>query len=94
MEIADHQKSQRKFICKLCEYNCSKKSDYSKHLLTRKHKNGNNMEIIKMDKTYMCKNCNKNYKTNSGLWKHQNKCIQNYYNTTITTPPSKNKLKI
>ena len=33
----------KKFACNSCLYICSKESDYNKHLLTRKHKNGNKM---------------------------------------------------
>ena len=42
----------KKFYCKKCNYECSKKSDFKKHLITRKHlleTNGNNwkqLEII------------------------------------------------
>ena len=59
------------FECKSCHYVTSKKGNYDKHLLTRKHKNSN------MEKTIMyfhCKICNKEYKTQSGMWKHEKTC--------------------
>ena len=37
------QKLATKFYCETCLYSCSKESDYKKHLLTRKHTNGNLM---------------------------------------------------
>ena len=33
------EKNAEKFICELCDFSCSKSSNYDKHLLTRKHKN-------------------------------------------------------
>jgi hypothetical protein len=38
----------------------------------QKHVNGNKMEIMEMEKisTYVCE-CKKEYKTNSGIWKHK-----------------------
>lgn len=56
-----------KFICKSCDFNCNKKRDYNRHLITLKHKRLSNESIFK------CK-CNKLFKTHSGLWKHQKKC--------------------
>jgi hypothetical protein len=44
-----------------------------RHLLTRKHLNGNNLEVKKHKKTYFC-SCGNTYNTHSGLWKHKQKC--------------------
>ena len=68
------------FICKFCDYGCRKESDYKKHLSTKKHikhEFGNKMEIAEITEIaieYKCKECNKLYKTNSGLWKHVKLC--------------------
>ena len=43
--------SQCKFICNSCDYKCFRKSDYNKHLLTRKHKqreNASDYDTIKI----------------------------------------------
>ncbi len=69
------------FYCECCDYTCSKKSNYEIHVATDKHfwnKNGNagnaeNAEQVKCI-NYTCEQCNKIYKSASGLWKHQNKC--------------------
>jgi hypothetical protein len=61
-----------KFFCEKCNYICSKKSDFDKHLLTAKHNfstNGNK----KLLNTIMCE-CGKKYKDRTGLWKHKKKC--------------------
>jgi len=63
----------KKYYCELCDYNTSRESQYNRHLSTRKHKmelNG----IKKSSKDFLCKYCGKKYQTQSGLWKHENKC--------------------
>jgi hypothetical protein len=72
-----------KFVCKNCDFKCNKKGDWNRHIVTEKHLeiNGN---ILEMKKTsYHCKVCNKPYKTNAGLWKH-NKICNNNDNIVIT----------
>ena len=60
-----------KFQCEKCNFLSSNKKDYNKHLSTAKH----NMEIIGNNIiTYKCNKCEQIYKTNSGLWKHNQKC--------------------
>lgn len=59
------------FECKPCDYTTFKKGNYDKHLLTRKHQSSN------MEKTivrFHCKICGKEYKTQSGMWKHDKLC--------------------
>ena len=76
MEIQKHSKNAEKFYCEKCNFKCSKKSNWDKHLLTAKHK----MEISeiigkskKMPIQLTCE-CGKIYSSNSGLWKHKKKC--------------------
>lgn len=75
----------KKFICKICNYTCSNKKDYTKHLYTRKHQK--NIEMVANDsvlsqinpqtnvsnKLYTC-NCGKTYKWSSGFYRHKNTC--------------------
>ena len=44
-------KNIKKFECEKCDYSCSKKGDWNRHLLTRKHQNGNKMVTKKPQKT-------------------------------------------
>ena len=79
METYLMPKNAKKFECKKCNFLCSKQSNWNKHLITRKHKKeiyGNTMEIGNIQKTplHVCNMCNKEFKTNSGLWKHKKKC--------------------
>ena len=64
----------QKYCCELCNYNTSYSKDYKKHQLTKKH-NTVTMEIegnIKeINKILICQNCDKEFKTNAGLWKHK-----------------------
>ena len=68
-----------KFYCSLCDYNTCKKSSYDNHLKSKKHLirvNGNQMEInyaAPNKNEFLCK-CGKIFKTNSGFWKHNQKC--------------------
>ncbi len=66
------KKEQQKFECKQCDYVCSRKFNYDKHILTLKHKSS--ILEIKKKHTLSCSNCGKEYKTNSGLWKHEKGC--------------------
>ena len=65
-----------KYSCKYCDYKCSKDSDYTKHLTTRKHKN-NYAELQlnrkKSPKKYSCI-CGKEYNYRQGLHTHKKKC--------------------
>ena len=49
------QKVAMKYSCKLCDYYTCNKSDYAKHLSTRKHKNCENETILKQNETDMSK---------------------------------------
>ena len=75
LETKNKQKNATKYECKCCNFVCSKKSNLSAHLLTSKHLkeiNGNDQNAAKCHK-FECK-CGKQYLTNSGLWKHHQKC--------------------
>jgi len=79
-----------KFICEKCEFKCCKKSNYEKHLSTRKHKSLTNLtEKEKIMPDFICSLCQKEYKSREGLWYHKKKCNNNNLsentNTTIPT---------
>ena len=88
MENMEINKSTNKYICQKCNFSTLKKNHYERHLQTNKHKNnenapnGNNLGHVKNNIIYSCKKCEKIYKTNSGLWKHEKKCgyIKKDYN--------------
>jgi len=59
------------YYCKLCYYNCSKYSDYHKHLTTRKHKRLTKKSPL--DMLYKC-HCGKMYSHRQSLHKHKKNC--------------------
>jgi hypothetical protein len=68
-----------KYNCNGCNFNCSYKCDWDRHLETSKHKkrtvvNHKNDKISLEINEYKCTICNKNYKDRSGLWKHSKSC--------------------
>ena len=73
-----------KYYCNVCDYKCSKKYNWEKHLATSKHKNttfydkSGNSVAKKEPKMYKCDNCKKMYLHHSSLWNHKKKC--NYIN--------------
>jgi len=69
------------YFCEKCNYKCCKKYNWEKHLLTSKHTmeiNGSSQEMAKWQKVanFQCNICNKQLKTNAGLWKHKQKCFE------------------
>ena len=72
-------KINKKYYCDICEYKCSKQSDYRKHLLTSKHKNSYNLSLNSdilsplVAKKYIC-DCGKEYKYRQGLFTHRKSC--------------------
>ena len=64
------------FSCEKCDFECSKLSNYNKHLLTAKHKilTNTNIKMPKNAKAYTC-SCGKKYKHASSLSGHKKKCI-------------------
>ena len=84
MDIKTSAFSAPKFVCKSCNIKCSKKNDWDRHMLTRKHLSrvtGYQMEINITQREFTCK-CGKKYANNSGLWKHSKNC--NILEETIT----------
>ena len=92
-------KSPKKFICECCDYNCSKKSDFEKHLTSIKHKsneNGDNCNLkFAKNVELTCNICNKIYKSRTGLWRHKKICNESdatVENTILDA--SSNEIKI
>ena len=76
------QKRAKKYFCEKCDYSTFKLDHYNRHLSTLKHKTAC-AEIIsgekgqkgaKIENKYVCEFCDRNFQTNSGLWKHKKIC--------------------
>ena len=63
------------FYCEKCDFKCGKRSDFNRHLLTRKHKMITNdyKKTPKNATAYYCV-CGKQYKHRQGLYAHKKKC--------------------
>ena len=99
MVVEDSEKSSKvapKFCCYSCDYNTCKKSDYTKHLSTDKHKNnenGSKMVVNGSEKSpkvaiYECE-CGKIYKYDSGYYRHKKNC----HGVNIIIPSDETKEK-
>ena len=68
-------KNAEKYKCEICDFDCSKQSNFNKHLSTRKHKmlvNASNTSQ-KSANEYSCI-CGKVYKHDSSYYKHKKMC--------------------
>lgn len=63
-----------KFICENCNYKTNRSFDYNNHLLSVRHGKTHSTTKTLIDTTYNCSTCEKNFKSHSGLWKHNIKC--------------------
>lgn len=70
-------KTAETFNCEKCDFKCSKQSNWTTHLLTRKHQNRmklNDKNELDAAPSFVCKKCDKSYKARNSLWYHENKC--------------------
>jgi len=74
----------KKYYCQKCDYSCSKKYNWEKHLLTAKHLNengGDNLVATNGKKwhqeIFKCEFCDKEYQHRQNLWRHNKKCTKN-----------------
>jgi hypothetical protein len=70
-----HQNYINFFHCKTCDFKCSKKGDWSRHLSTRKHQKANSGDTFYITLHHSCSVCQKQYKSRNGLWKHKKQCF-------------------
>ena len=72
------------YICLNCDFICSKKSAWARHIITRKHnRQQQSTKKTPMLTIFKCVNCNKEYKERTGLWKHSKKCNINNINNIL-----------
>ena len=85
--IAKSQKNRKIYECIFCDYNTCNRFDFNKHNSTLKHESNKfaiengDLAINSSQKSqkspetkFICDGCNKEYKDNSGLWRHKKKC--------------------
>ena len=80
MDSNDSKNDSRKnavfFECKICNFKCSKKSNYNKHLSTLKHNRHflESKKCQKMPDQRWCCICGKSYKFDTGYYRHKKIC--------------------
>ena len=80
MLTGTNAKNASKFICEKCDFKCCKKSNYEKHLSTRKHKSLTCLtEKEQKMLHHICSGCGKEYKSREGIWYHKKKNVRRYY---------------
>ena len=86
-----------KFLCVRCNTLCTRKSEFDRHIKTRKHKNNleskveNIVENIVVESTTCI--CGAIFKTRCGLWKHSKKCNNEVVNGTSNNNNNTDLLK-
>jgi len=81
LDIIKMPENIEKYICNICDFKCSKQSNYKKHIDTQKHiKNSQNDIKKELIEEYICE-CGKKYNYYSGLWRHKKRCNNSQNNT-------------
>jgi len=79
------QNPKKRYVCEKCDYATCHLSHWKKHISTKKHvskcfQNVSKLETQKVPKStskkYCCSNCDKKYKSRSGLYKHSQICVE------------------
>jgi hypothetical protein len=79
-ETNSSKKMPQNFICEFCDFTCSKQSNFTSHLLTRKHKmkqNETKNDAENADTVFYklkCPNCLEDFNSRTTLWRHKKKC--------------------
>jgi len=74
METLELKKNTYKYACEKCDFYSNNKTLFNRHSKTIKH-DQSQMETKKHIKTHFsCENCERGFKTKSGLWKHKKIC--------------------
>ena len=81
------QKGSTRHYCDMCDYITCRKSQYSRHILTRKHRmKQNETEIVLKSSTlFTCDKCNQTFNSRTTMWRHLKKC-DNSNKTEIINP--------
>ena len=64
------------FYCENCDFKCSKKGDWNRHLTTLKHQSVTFGDSFTSITSHDCVMCDKKYTSRNGLWKHRKKCLE------------------
>ena len=75
-------KMSNSYYCGVCDYTTSRKNNWERHLLSKKHKKRCNQNVTcvqkneqKTSKIFSCEICGKNYKSRMGIYRHKKVCV-------------------
>jgi hypothetical protein len=89
------------FYCDFCNYTCSKKFNWDRHILTSKHQLSTKVNNLatkneqneQKGQKLSCENCSKEFKERSGLWRHKKKCdMKHLHEQTISNGANLNDI--
>ena len=83
MDTIDSINQKNIYECEPCNFNTYNRKDYTRHIMTNKHKKKFNPDI-EFKKEYACK-CGKLYKYSSTLSRHKKICSNNFKNNSENT---------
>jgi len=61
------------FVCEKCVYSTNIKQHFNAHLSSKRHIENETRDQKAI--LFVCDNCKKNYKSQTGLWRHNKKCV-------------------
>ena len=74
MKQNETQITSNKFECLQCDFICSKKGDWNRHILTSKHKMMQNETQITSSNVHTCIWCGSIFNSRTTIWRHKKKC--------------------
>ena len=89
MEMNLSYKNPKQYCCENCDYTTCYSKDFKKHIMLSKEISG---KVAEIKKVLNCEFCNKEFKTNSGLWKHNQKCSKYQQETINNDEPTDKQL--
>jgi Txe/YoeB family toxin of Txe-Axe toxin-antitoxin module len=105
LETKTSKKTCANYHCNVCDYICSKKYNWDRHITTAKHIRlayskqigAKNEQNEPCENKFICGFCNKQYNSRNGLWKHKQKCVcsntdDNDENIIISNEPTDKEL--
>lgn len=103
-------KNDKKYYCHICDHYACQKSDFDRHCITLKHQKAEKRNRLESAKNVQndepvvyhnkCSICNKEFITQSGLWKHSKTChktqpkeeVEDLSSTSKVTIEAQNKI--
>jgi len=87
-------KTSNSYLCQCCDYKTSRKNNWERHLLSKKHQKLCHQNVTcvlkneqKTSKIFSCEHCGKNYKSRMGIYRHKKVCVPVNMKVDSKQPP-------